>query len=106
MSGMSHDAPPGAHGHHGAPPAKTGLLVLAGVLCAIPIAALLLVNTYASAGPSLGGFPFFFWYQFLWVFLCSGFTYSAYLVVRKARPHRPMTSSGDEFEDPDAEVTR
>ena len=39
-----------------------------------------------------GGFPFFIWYQFLWVFLCSGLTYAAYRLVLVARPHRPMDS--------------
>ena len=67
-----------------------GLLVLAGVLCAIPIVALMLVNTYARKDPVLWGFPFFFWYQFLWVFLCSAMTFTAYKLVLKARPHRPM----------------
>jgi hypothetical protein len=102
---MSNDAPPGARRHYPVPPAKTGLMVLAAVLLAIPIVALMLVNTYARKEPYLGGFPFFFWYQFLWVFLCSGFTYAAYVVVRKARPHRPMTDEGDEYLD-DEEVTR
>jgi hypothetical protein len=94
---MSNDAPPGARRHYHAPPANKGLLALAAVLVAVPIVALMLVNTYARKEPTLWGFPFFFWYQFLWVFLCSAFTYSAYVVVRKARPHRPMTPDGSEF---------
>ena len=100
---MAKDAPPDTRRHFPAPPANKGLLVLAGVLVAIPIVALMLVNTYARKEPYLGGFPFFFWYQFLWVFLCSGFTYAAFVVVRKARPHRPMDPSGDEYlvDDPD-----
>jgi hypothetical protein len=93
----SNDAPPDTRRHFPAPPANKGLLVLAGVLCAIPIIALMLVNTYAKKEPMLGGFPFFFWYQFLWVFLCSAFTYAAYVVVQKARPHRPMNAAGDEY---------
>ena len=91
---MSNDAPPGARRHYPVPPAKNGLMVLAAVLLAIPIVALMLVSTYAKKEPYFGGFPFFFWYQFLWVFLCSGFTYAAYVVVRKARPHRPMERRG------------
>lgn len=106
---MSHAGPPnatpGTRRHYDAPPANTGLLVLAGVLLLIPIVALMLVPTYARKEPAVGGFPFFFWYQFLWVFLCSAFTYAAYVVVRKARPHRPMTPEGDEFLD-DEEATR
>jgi hypothetical protein len=47
--------------------------------------ALAVVPLYAKDGPRLWGFPFFFWYQFLWVFLASGFTYLAYVVVTRAR---------------------
>ena len=36
----------------------------------------------------LWGFPFFYWYQFVWVFLAAGFTYAAYVVVRRAAPRR------------------
>ena len=94
---MSNDAPPDNRRHYPAPPANKGLLVLTGVLVAIPIVALLLVGTYSKKEPYLAGFPFFFWNQFLWVFLCSGFTYAAFIVVRKARPHRPMDTEGDEY---------
>src|SRR5215204_7062588 len=61
---MANDAPPDTRRHFPAPPANKGLLVLAGVLLAIPIVALMLVNTYAKKEPVVGGFPFFFWYQF------------------------------------------
>ncbi|HEX8973604.1 DUF3311 domain-containing protein [Oryzihumus sp.] len=76
--------------HRTAPPARTGLMVLAGILVAAPIVALVWVSSYAKDGPHLGGFPFFFWYQLLWVFLTSGCTYAAYRIVLVARPHRPM----------------
>ena len=104
---MSNDAPPDNRRHYPAPPANKGLLVLTGVLVAIPIVALMLVGTYSKKEPYLAGFPFFFWYQFLLVFLCSGFTYAAFIVVRKARPHRPMDTEGDEYliDDPE-EKTR
>ncbi len=58
---------------------------LAGVLLAIPLLALLLVPVYARSGPEVLGFPFFYWYQLMWVFLAAGFTHSAYLVIRRAR---------------------
>jgi Protein of unknown function (DUF3311) len=91
----------------GAPPTDTGKMVAAGVLLAIPLIALMWVPSYAKETPKLFGFPFFFWYQFLWVFLCSGFTYAAYVVVRKARPHRPMNPEGDEYlVDPTEDGTR
>lgn len=62
-----------------------GLLVVAGILLAVPIVALLWVGSYDRVEPKLGAFPFFFWYQFVWVFLCSGFTWTAYKLVQAAR---------------------
>lgn len=59
--------------------------IIAGVLLVIPLVALAIVPVYAKDGPQLWGFPFFYWYQFLWVFLASGFTYSAYVVITRAR---------------------
>lgn len=81
--------------HDTVPPARTGLLVIAGVLLAIPCVALLWVSSYSRVEPRLWGFPFFIWYQFLWVFLCSALTYTAYRIVLVARPHRPMTDGAD-----------
>jgi hypothetical protein len=76
-----------------APPARIPLLLAAGVCVAIPIVALMWVSSYAREDPKLGPFPFFFWYQMMWVFLCAGFVYTAYRLVLKARPHRPMSSA-------------
>jgi hypothetical protein len=67
---------------------RTGLMVVAGVLLATPLVALLWVGSYDRVEPKLAGFPFFFWYQFLWVFLCSGLTYTAYRLIRAARGQR------------------
>ncbi|MFC9786633.1 DUF3311 domain-containing protein [Rhodococcus sp. NPDC127528] len=78
-----------------APPANRRLLAVAGVLLLIPIVAILWVPFYARDEPRLGGFPFFFWYQFAWVFLCAGATFAAYKLVLKARPHRPMSRPAD-----------
>jgi membrane protein implicated in regulation of membrane protease activity len=90
---VSHDS---AVDHDTVPPANKGLLVAAGVLLAIPVIALLWVSSYAKVEPRLGAFPFFIWYQFLWVFICSAMTYAAYRLVLKARPHRPMTDGRDD----------
>ena len=77
--------------HDTVPPSNKGLLAIAGVLLALPMIALAWVDSYARIEPKLGGFPFFIWYQFLWVFLTSAVTWTAYKLVLKARPHRPMT---------------
>ena len=62
-----------------------GVIVAVGLLILAPIVALMLVGTYANEGPRLWGFPFFYWYQLMWVFIASGCTYLAYRLVHNAR---------------------
>lgn len=77
----------------GAPPTDRRKLGLAVVLLAIPLVALLWVASYNQEDPKLGPFPFFFWYQFAWVFVCSALTYAAYRLVLSARPDRRKDDS-------------
>jgi hypothetical protein len=42
----------------------------------------LLFPFYLRADPTLLGFPFFYWYQFAWVFITSILTWIVYLNVR------------------------
>ncbi len=63
-------------------------MVAAGVLLAIPIVALMWVPLYARETPKLFDFPFFIWYQFAWVFLCSAMTWTAYKLTLSARAPR------------------
>jgi hypothetical protein len=95
-----HDPAPDGVDHDTVPPARTGLLAVAGVLVLIPIVALMWVGSYSKVEPRLGAFPFFVWYQFLWVFLCSAMTYAAYRIVLVARPHRPMRHGEDPVDGP------
>jgi hypothetical protein len=48
------------------------------IILVIPYIALLWLPFYNKAEPSIAGFPFFYWYQFLWVPLTSLIIYSAY----------------------------
>jgi hypothetical protein len=73
-------------------PANKPLMAAAAVLLLIPIVGLLWVGSYARVEPVVAGFPFFIWYQFAWVFLCSGCTATALRLIRRARPRR---SGGD-----------
>ncbi len=75
----------GARVDPGVPHTDKGKLVAAGILLLTPIVALMWVPSYAREDPTLFGFPFFFWYQFMWVFLCSGMTWAAYKLVLAAR---------------------
>jgi hypothetical protein len=95
MSASSQVAYP-KNSHPGARPvANKGLLTLAAVLLAVPIVGLLWVDSYAKVEPTIAGFPFFIWYQFLWVFLCAACTWAAYRIVLIARPRRPLSTRAE-----------
>lgn len=48
------------------------------LLLLLPFVFLLSLPFYNHAEPSLAGFPFFYWYQFLWVPLTSLIAYLVY----------------------------
>jgi membrane protein implicated in regulation of membrane protease activity len=81
----------------------TPQLVLVVALVLIPIVALMWVSSYAKREPELWGLPFFYWYQFCWVFVTAILTSIAYRVIvsyerRRVRPpsqRRPMDSPDD-----------
>jgi hypothetical protein len=79
------------------------LLAAAGVCLVIPVVALLWVTSYAKETPRLGGIPFFFWYQFLWVFITSALTYTAHRLVLAARGQRD-SDDDDRAAPPDGPV--
>lgn len=64
---------------------STGTRAAVAILLAIPVLALVLVPIYARKGPELWGFPFFYWYQLLWVLLCGFFTYGAHRLIESDR---------------------
>jgi len=45
----------------------------------------LLVPTYDQKDPRLFGFPFFYWYQLLWVFLCAGLVGLSFWLLKRER---------------------
>jgi hypothetical protein len=63
----------------------TGVILAVAVLVLVPIVALMWVGSYAKEDPKLWGFPFFYWYQLLWVFIASACTWLAYVLIRNAR---------------------
>jgi Protein of unknown function (DUF3311) len=52
------------------------------LLLLVPFVALLWVPFYNFSEPHLLGFPFFYWYQFLWVPITSLIIYIVYLKTR------------------------
>ncbi|MFF2657937.1 DUF3311 domain-containing protein [Kitasatospora sp. NPDC058032] len=64
-------------------PAVTPERVLAGLALLVPVVALLWVGSYDKPDPDVGGVPFFYWYQLLWVPVSAVFTVAAYLLVNR-----------------------
>lgn len=64
---------------------SVGTGVAVAVLLAIPCVALALVPIYSRTTPSVAGFPFFYWYQLLWVILTPILTWAAYLLIKRGR---------------------
>ncbi|WP_211318792.1 DUF3311 domain-containing protein [Nocardioides silvaticus] len=83
ISGNDNSGP--ARPDAGVPRTDKTKATLAAVLLGIPILALAWVPSYAKDEPELWGFPFFFWYQFLWVLVTSAATWAAYRLMLAAR---------------------
>jgi hypothetical protein len=57
--------------------------VMVAVLLIAPFVVYLAVPSYARVKPRLAGFPFFYWWQLLWVILTAVFIGVAYLLTRQ-----------------------
>ncbi|HLI13359.1 MAG TPA: DUF3311 domain-containing protein [Alphaproteobacteria bacterium] len=51
------------------------------VLLAAPFVAMLWVSSYNKVEPTLWGFPFFYWYQFLWLIISAVLTWIVHRLV-------------------------
>ncbi len=68
------------------PPAQNGRTrYLVAALLGVAVIGTLWVPVYAHSGPKLGPFPFFYWFQFIWVPISSALCWISYLLLR-ARP--------------------
>lgn len=81
-------ADPGTGRAAGRPPTfqeAPATYVVVAVLLAAALVALLYVGSYAHNGPTLFGFPFFYWYSIMWLLLNAIAQVIAYqlLVVRR-----------------------
>ena len=70
------------------PPLPAATRAAVAVLILIPLVALAMVPVYSKHDPTLWGFPFFYWYQLLWVFLAAACTWAAYGLITRARGDR------------------
>ena len=68
-------------------PARThvGIWIAITVVLAASLIATLWVPFYNHLTPTLGGFPFFYWYQLLWVPIVAILSGVAYLLSKVAR---------------------
>lgn len=75
-------------------PARPAPYITAGVLIAIAIVMPLCVPIYARMDPTLGGIPFFYWYQMLWVIIAAILVGISYVVVKKEDDRRRAAVRG------------
>jgi len=66
------------------PARSTGLWVVVGALLVLAAVPPLLVPLYAKESPTLWGFPFFFWFQFVLVLWAAVMTSAAYVLAKEA----------------------
>jgi hypothetical protein len=52
------------------------------ILLVVGVAGTLVVPIYARATPKLGAFPFFYWYQLIWVPVVAILAWISYLLLR------------------------
>jgi uncharacterized protein YacL len=81
---MTNDVPPATRGDDPRWRLSPTKIVVA-VILLVGIVVPLLVGTYAKDEPRLFGFPFFYWYQLLWVFLAAGLCYLSYVLLKRER---------------------
>ena len=64
------------------------------VILLVGIVAPLLVGTYAKVEPRLFGFPFFYWYQLLWVFIAAALCGLSYTLLKRERQAFERSADG------------
>jgi hypothetical protein len=71
-----------AMAQHRAPRKHTGTWIVIAILLAAAVIGTLWVPFYNHLTPALGGFPFFYWYQLMWVPIVAILAAVAYLLSR------------------------
>ena len=64
------------------PPERRPRTLLLRLLLLVPFVGVLWVSSYNALTPSLGGIPFFYWYQLLWVVIAAVLTVLVYFAER------------------------
>jgi Na+/melibiose symporter-like transporter len=74
-----------AMAQHRAPRKHTGTWIVIAVLLAAAVISTLWVPFYNHLTPTLGDFPFFYWYQLMWVPIVAILAAISYLLSRLAQ---------------------
>ena|ERR1700691_4831112 len=75
--------------HSGPPRTHTGAWVLVAILLLVAVLGTLIVPIYARSSPKLGSFPFFYWYQLIWVPVVGLLTTICYLITTRVARAAP-----------------
>ena len=76
------------------PPVVTPVRVVIALCLVAPFVAMLWVGSYAKTDPALGGIPFFYWYQMLWVLISTALTMTAYKLWQRDQRARAAQKGG------------
>ena len=76
------------------PPVVTPVRVVIALCLVAPFVAMLWVGSYAKTDPALGGIPFFYWYQMLWVLISTVLTMIAYKLWQRDQRARAAQKGG------------
>lgn len=76
------------------PRPRTGAWIVITILLAASLVGTLWVPFYARTTPALGGFPFFYWYQLMWIPIVAILSGTAYALSRRARPPADTSAPG------------
>jgi Protein of unknown function (DUF3311) len=84
---------------HRAPSRHVSTWIVIAVLLAASLIGTLWVPFYNHLTPALGGFPFFYWYQLMWVLIVAILGAVAYLLSRVAQ--RDNGAANGQYQDGD-----
>ncbi|WP_375426475.1 DUF3311 domain-containing protein [uncultured Friedmanniella sp.] len=107
---MAHASPtrPSTNGPGGPDPRwrVTPTKAVVAVILLVAIVLPLLVSTYDQVDPRLFGFPFFYWYQLLWVFIAAALCGLSFLLLKReaADYQRRLDADRDEPEQGEAGI--
>lgn len=76
----------------GGRPILSPLRVVAAICVIAPFVAMLWIPSYNKTNPKLLGFPFFYWYQLLWVVITAALMVVAFQVVKRDNAARQAGS--------------